>query len=89
MQFYRVGDYYHYHSLQISEHLHPSRISIKDMEDGRVRFSLDLVGRSKNLDIQEHFAIGEVVDRFGNGFHFVSSMLIKRSESLETKILIC
>ena len=66
MQFYRVGDYYHYHSLQISEHLHPSRISIKDMEDGRVRFSLDLVGRSKHLDIQEHFAIGEVVDRFGN-----------------------
>jgi hypothetical protein len=65
MEFYKVGDYYHYHSSIINEHLHPSRISVKEMEDGRIRFSLDIVGRSKNLDIQEHFTPNEITDRFG------------------------
>jgi hypothetical protein len=68
MEFYKVGDFYHYHSDEYNHHLHPSEISVREMPDGRIRFSLNLKGRSKNLDVQEHFDVNDVLDRFGNPY---------------------
>jgi len=71
MKIYKVGDYYHYESDTITENIHPSRIDIRDFYtngETRILFSLDIVGRSKALDVQESFLPSEVVDRHGNSY---------------------
>jgi hypothetical protein len=68
MIFYKVGDFYHYHSDKYRHHLHSSEISFKEMwEDGTndIRFSLNLKGRSAKLDLQERFQPNEVLGRNG------------------------
>ncbi len=65
MKLYKVGDYYHYEDNNITQDIHPSRIDIFDMKDGRVRISMDSVGRSNVLNVQEHFLIADVLDKDG------------------------
>jgi len=65
MRLYKTGDFYQYDSDNYSVTLNAVEISIRDMEDGRIRFSLNLKGRSAKLDIQEHFNCSEVLDRNG------------------------
>ena len=66
MKLYKIGDYYHYESDAYTQDIHPSRLDIFDMRDGRVRISIDSLGRSVRLDVQEHFLFAEVLDKDGN-----------------------
>ncbi len=75
MKIYKEGNFYHYDSTAYVGLVHESALGITDVLGGAsVRFSLDLVGRRGEADVQEVFLYADIKNLAGtaHGVNFLA-----------------